>query len=172
MKKRLTVDMDGVLADVFQQFIINHERDFGQRKTLEEIAGLSEEEAFPKTREYVFTKGFFRNAPIIKDSQEILARLNEVYELFIVSAAMEFPNSLGEKQEWLNEHFSFIKWQQMVFCGSKTIIAADIMIDDHFKNLDHFHGVTYLFTQPHNKLTDPGRHTRVNSWQEIASLLL
>ena len=172
MKKRLAVDMDGVLADVYQQFIINHERDFGQRKTLEEIEGLSEEEAFPKTREYVFTKGFFRSAPVIKDSQEILARLNETYKLFIVSAAMEFPNSLSEKQEWLNEHFSFIKWPQIVFCGSKTIVVADIMIDDHFKNLDHFYGDTYLFTQPHNKRTDPGRHTRVNSWKEIAGLLL
>ncbi|MEG7769311.1 5'-3'-deoxyribonucleotidase, partial [Listeria monocytogenes] len=78
----------------------------------------------------------------MESSQYVLRRLNSLYEVFIVSAATEFPQSLTEKQAWLNEHFPFITWQQMVFCGSKTIINADIMIDDHFKNLDHFNGKT------------------------------
>jgi 5'(3')-deoxyribonucleotidase len=60
----------------------------------------------------------------------------------------------------------------MVFCGSKTIIKADIMIDDHFKNLDQFEGETILFNQPHNQLMDAGRHTRVFSWQQIEELLM
>ena len=89
-----------------------------------------------------------------------------------MSAATEFPQSLLEKHEWLSEHFSFITWQQMVFCGSKTIVEADIMIDDHFKNLDPFKGTTILFSQPHNLLSDPGRHKRVLSWNEIGGLLL
>ena len=54
----------------------------------------------------------------------------------------------------------------------KAIIDADIMIDDHFKNLDLFKGTTILFTQPHNQLKNDGRHKRTNSWQEIASILL
>ena len=60
----------------------------------------------------------------------------------------------------------------MVFCGSKEIIKADIMIDDHFKNLDHFDGETILFTQPHNKLNHNHKHKRVDSWDDIEKLLL
>jgi 5'(3')-deoxyribonucleotidase len=101
-----------------------------------------------------------------------LTELNKNYELFIVSAAMEFPQSLPEKLEWLNEHFSFLTWQQIVFCGSKEIVDADIMIDDHFKNLDLFKGTSLLFTQPHNQLKNDSRHKRVDSWKEIASILL
>ena len=172
MSKRIAVDMDGVLADVVEQFIAYHERDFGKKLGREELAGISEREAFPRVRTYVYEKGFFRNAPVVPGSQDILARLNSKQEVFIVSAATEFPQSLPEKQEWLNEHFPFIQWQQMVFCGLKTIIDADIMIDDHFKNLDHFKGKTLLFSQPHNLLQDPGRHQRVHSWQEIGDLLL
>jgi 5'-nucleotidase len=155
--KRIAVDMDGVLANVTENFFRYDEKDFGRRKTFEEIAGLPELDSFPRCMEYVFSKGFFISAPVVQDSQEVLFKLNRQYELFIVSAATEFPNSLSEKLEWLNEHFSFIKWQQMVFCGSKTIVAADMMIDDHFKNLDHFQGQTFLFTQPHNIYQDPGR---------------
>jgi 5'-nucleotidase len=172
MKKRIAVDMDGVLADVVEQFFRYDEKDFGKRRKWEEATGKKELEMFPNVREYVFAKDFFRTTPVIEGSQEILYELNKKYEVFIVSAATEFPQSLSEKQEWLNEHFPFIQWQQMVFCGLKTIIEADIMIDDHFKNLDHFKGTTILFSQPHNLLQDAGRHIRVHSWKDIAGMLL
>lgn len=170
--KKISVDMDGVLADVYCQFLKGHENEFGKRPRMDEIIGLPETVAFPNGRKYVNTPGFFIDAPVILNSRQILEKLNNHYEIYIVSAATEFPLSLTEKQSWLDQHFPFINWKQIVFCGSKEIIRADIMIDDHFKNLDHFPGETYLFTQPHNQLTDPGRHVRVNSWQEIEKLLL
>jgi len=170
--ERIAIDMDGVLADVAEQFLRYDERDFGKRKTLEEIAGFEERKAFPRCREYVYSNGFFRTVPVMEHSQEILKQLNDEYEVFIVSAATEFPQSLPEKLEWLNEHFPFIQWQQIVFCGIKTIVNADMMIDDHFKNLDHFEGTTFLYSQPHNLHRSDGRHKRVHSWPEIASILL
>jgi 5'(3')-deoxyribonucleotidase len=170
--ERLAVDMDGVLADVYEQFFRYDEKDFGKRRPTEDVIGVEERKAFPYINQYVHAKGFFRTAPIVKDSVEVLSELNKYYELFIVSAAMEFPQSLPEKLEWLNEHFSFLSWQQIVFCGSKKIVDADIMIDDHFKNLDLFKGTSLLFTQPHNQLKNVGQHKRVDSWKEIASILL
>jgi 5'-nucleotidase len=170
--ERLAVDMDGVLADTTEQFFLFDERDFGKKRKMEEIIGKPESIGFPNAQRYVRTKDFFRTAPVMKDSQFVLSELNNHYEVFIVSAATEFPQSLFEKYEWLTEHFPFISWQQMVFCGSKTIVEADIMIDDHFKNLDPFKGHTILFSQPHNLLQAPGRHRRVESWNEIADILL
>ncbi len=171
--QRIAVDMDGVLSDTVEQFITWEEKETGVRKTIEEVTGIPELAAFPNSKKYLHTENFFRSAEVIKDSQEILARLNEKYEIFIVSAATEFPLSLIEKQSWLSEYFPFITWQQMVFCGSKEIIRADIMIDDHFKNLDFFIGHTsLLFTQPHNAKADNGKHKRVNNWKEIAELFL
>ncbi|HMG69023.1 MAG TPA: hypothetical protein VK588_15100 [Chitinophagaceae bacterium] len=170
--ERIAIDMDGVIADTTEQFFSFDERDFGKRRTLEEITGKPESVAFPRGKEYVRTKDFFRTAPEMKDSQNVLSALNKQYEMFIVSAATEFPLSLFEKHQWLQEHFPFITWQQMVFCGSKTIIDADIMIDDHFKNLDPFKGRTILFSQPHNLLLQSSKHQRVNSWKEVADILL
>ena len=170
--QRLIVDMDGVLADVYSQFMAFEERHTKKKRALSEISGKSELEAFTHAREYVRTPGFFRGAPVVPGSQEVLQKLNSVYEVFIVSAATEFPLSLGEKLAWLEEHFSFIKWPQIVFCGSKRIVMGDIMIDDHFKNLDFFKGRTLLFTQPHNQNEDSKWHERVSTWEEIARLLL
>ena len=171
-KKRLLVDMDGVLADVNMQFIKFEEKETGRKLDLKTLAGKAEFVAFPNGRKHVFQKNFFRDAPVMDNAAGILKELNDKYELFIVSAAMEFPNSLPEKYEWLAEHFPFIKWQQIVFCGSKNVVQGDIMIDDHYKNLDNFKGQAILFTQPHNEGHDDKGHTRVNSWNDVARVLL
>lgn len=170
--KRISVDMDGVIANVYSQFIRMHAAEFGEVLPSAAIEGKPEKTAFLNAMKYVNSPGFFLYAPVIENSQAVMQKLNERYKLFVVSAAMEFPASLREKKSWLTTHFPFITWQQIVFCGSKEIIKADIMIDDHFKNLDIFSGETLLFTQPHNILANPGRHTRVNSWSEIEQLLL
>jgi len=79
---------------------------------------------------------------------------------------------LTEKINWLTKYFPFLSWRQIVFCGTKDIVYGDIMIDDHFKNLDSFQGQTILFTQPHNIDKPKGKHTRVNNWKEIETILL
>lgn len=172
MKKRIIVDMDGVLADVYARLFELHEKETGVRLTVEEIAGKLEEEAFPSQRRWVSEPGFFRTLPVMTGSREVLEKLNNMYELIVVSLATEFPNSLTDKIMWLHENFPFISWRQIVFCGDKSLIKADILIDDHPKNLDNFRGKTYMFTQPLNQLITSKRHTRVNSWAEIEEILL
>jgi 5'-nucleotidase len=170
--KKLIIDMDGVMANVYQQFISFEEKETGTLINIADLKGKEEYQAFKNGRKHVNTKGFFINAPVMIGAIQAVKSLNEKYEVFIVSAAMEFPGSLAEKYDWLKQHFSFITWQQIVFCGSKTVIQGDIMIDDHFKNLDNFKGQTILFTQPHNDGHDNRGHKRVNSWTDIIQLLL
>jgi 5'-nucleotidase len=170
--KRVMVDMDGVLADVYHRFFELHEEDFGKKISIQDIIGLKEAEAFPNQLKWVNTPGFFKSIPVMSGSRQGLKRLNDNFEVIVVSMATEFPESLTDKQLWLNKHYPFISWKQIVFCGCKDIIQADIMIDDHLKNLDNFKGETILFTQPHNLNLIDSRHRRVDSWAEIEKLLL
>ena len=172
MRRSILVDMDGVLADVYRRFFELHEQETGNRLSVSDVAGKLESEAFPYILKWVTAGGFFRTVPVMPGSQEGLKRLNDKYKVIVVSLATEFPQSLTDKQFWLNEHFPFINWKQIVFCGDKNIICADIMIDDHPKNLDHFRGETFIFTQPHNIFLSETRHKRVSSWTEIEKLLL
>ena len=164
--------MDGVISDIYSQFIKYEQEDLGITQTTANFIGKLENEVFTNHDNYVTSKGFFFDAKPILDSIEVVRQLNDKYDLFIVSSAIQFPNSLQEKLDWLATHFPFINWRQIVFCGSKSIVCGDIMIDDHFKNLDNFNGQTILFTQPHNFGKDAKRHTRVETWAEIAKMLL
>ena len=170
--KRILVDMDGVLADVYHRFFELHEKDFGLKLSVQDIIGMKEADAFPNQLKWVNTPGFFRSIPVMVGSQKGLMRLNDNFEVIVVSMATEFPVSLTDKQLWIIENYPFISWKQVVFCGCKDIIQADIMIDDHIKNLDNFKGETIIFTQPHNLNITNSKHQRVDSWVEIEKLLL
>ncbi|UWX60541.1 5'(3')-deoxyribonucleotidase [Chryseobacterium oranimense] len=169
--KKVIVDMDGVMADVYHQLVQFEKRDSGKEIEISGLAGMPEIEAFPNGKKHVNEVGFFRTLPVMEGSKAALEYINSKYELYIVSAGMEFPNSLREKFDWLAEHFPFISWEQIVLCGSKKVIHGDIMIDDYPKNLDHFAGEKFIFTQPHNELIENETYKRVHSWEEIMTIL-
>lgn len=160
-RPRVAVDMDGVLADAELALLGCHEAETGRRIERDGLLRVPERDL----RRWVETPGFFRRLPLIPGSVEGVRTLMETFEVFIVSAATEFPLSLHEKHEWLGEHFPFIPWTHVVFCGDKTIIQADYLIDDHPRNLDPFQGVPLMFTACQNRLVD--RHRRVNDWGEV-----
>jgi 5'(3')-deoxyribonucleotidase len=172
-RKRLIIDMDHVMADITAQYIKWYKDATGVEVGRHALAGKPEAAAFPQPERivnFLHTPGFFRSVGVIPGSREVIEALNRSFDVFIVSAAMEFPQSLFEKYEWLQENFPFIGWQQIAFCGSKKPIAGDYMIDDHLKNLDNFNGNKLLFTAPHN-INITG-YTRVNDWEEVKKLLL
>lgn len=171
MRKQVLVDMDGVLADVYSHFIDLEYKESGVILEQIDLRGRLEELVFPSFEKLVNSPGFFRTAPLIPHSVEGLNYLNEKYDVLIVSSATEFPNSLTDKCFWLSEHFPFINWRQMIFCGSKVHIKGDIMIDDHPKNLSRFGGEKILFSQPHNVYAHNLDAQRVDGWKEIMKIL-
>ena len=166
--------MDDVLADATGQFINFYEKEYGVRVTRESMNNKDEMERFPDHHEevyqFTFRKDFFRTMAVNENSQEVVKKLNKNYELFIVSSAMEFPNSLNEKFEWLEEHFPFLNWKQFVFCGSKTVVYGDYMIDDLPHNLEKFNGEKIIYSAPHNLQFNHFR--RLNNWKEVGDYLL
>ena len=173
-KPRIAVDMDEVLADPIAKFIKLYNRDYDVPLDLKITAGNElrlhvPEHAQFKIREYINEKGFFRDLNVIPDAVEVMKELHTKYDVYIASAAMEFPNSLQDKYDWLAEHFPFIGWQNIIFCGHK-IVDVDILIDDRIKNFVNFNGRKLLFTSPHNMLIT--EYERVNTWKEVAEKLL
>jgi 5'(3')-deoxyribonucleotidase len=173
--ERVLVDMDEVIADPMGEMIGWYRTQYEIDIKFELALGGSWLRIFPEEHRDLVTKrllspGFFRNLPVIKNSIDVLREMNKRYELYIVSAAMEFPNSLKEKLEWLLEHFPFFTWQQLILCGDKRPVQGDYMIDDHVKNLKHFQGKPYLFTSAHN--LDIIGYDRLNNWEEVADVFL
>ncbi|RZK41645.1 MAG: 5'(3')-deoxyribonucleotidase [Pedobacter sp.] len=166
--------MDEVLADPIHKFIQLYNRDYNVPLDLKiddgnEVFQHVPEHAAHKWFDYINEKGFFRDLNVIDGAVEAVKKLQEKHEVYIVSAAMEFPNSLEDKYHWLAEHFPFIKWTNIMFCGEK-IVNTDVMIDDRAKNFVDFKGRKLLFTSPHNLLLT--QYERVDNWQQVLEKLL
>ncbi|QLG45629.1 5' nucleotidase, NT5C type [Costertonia aggregata] len=171
----LFVDMDEVIADTYGAHIEIYNHEFNGRLTPKSCMGSEVWQMVPKAhqdsvRKHATRKGFFKDLKVIAHSQEVLKRLSEKHEVYIASAAMQFPNSLEEKSKWLDEHFPFIPWQHRILCGHKHILKGDVLIDDRSYNLERFNGRSLQFTSPHNVNTKG--FERVSSWVEIAEKLL
>ena len=113
---------------------------------------------------------FFADLDVMPDAPRVLAELQRHYEIFIASAAMEVPSSFNPKYTWLERHFPFIPHTHIVFCGDKSILRADYLIDDNPRQLEAFQGTGILYDAPHN--INVTGYTRVHNWLEIESLFL
>ncbi|MCL4116123.1 UNVERIFIED_CONTAM: hypothetical protein GTU68_047804 [Idotea baltica] len=167
--------MDEVIADTYGAHIDIYNQEFDGNLTTKTCMGNEVWKMVPEAhqdsvRKHATRRGFFRNLRPIEHSIEVLSKINEVHELYIASAAMQFPNSLEEKSDWLNEHFPFIPWQNIILCGHKHILKGDVLIDDRSYNLENFDGRGLQFTSPHN-INTVG-FERVNTWIEVAEKLL
>ena len=169
--KRLCVDMDEVMADTLAEHLRRYNQEFDEEVTLDDLAGKGLWEVTPLDRQqqlraFLDAEDFFEDLPLMPGAQEVLMQLSSRFEIFIATQAMAVPNSLGPKYRWLQRHFNFIPPAHYVFCGDKSILRAEYLIDDLPRNLKRFEGQGLLFTAPHN-LTATG-FLRVNSWQEVA----
>ncbi len=170
--QRICVDMDEVMADTLAEHLRRYNQAFDEAITPEDLAGKGLWQYTPVERQqqlraFIDAEDFFEDLPLIAGAQDVLRSLSARFEIFIASQAMVVPNSLGPKYRWLQRHFSFIPPSHYVFCGDKSILLADYLIDDQPRNLRQFKGQGLLFTAPHN--LPETEFVRVNSWPEVAA---
>jgi len=169
--QRICVDMDEVMADTLAEYLYRYNQTFEEDVTPEDLAGKGLWEITPLDRQqqlraFLDAEDFFENLAVMPGSQDVLRQLSSRFEIFIATQAMAIPNSLGPKYRWLQRNFPFIPFAHYVFCGDKSILRADYLIDDLPKNLLRFQGQGLLYTAPHN-LTATG-FLRVDNWQQVA----
>jgi 5'-nucleotidase len=167
---RICVDMDEVMADTLAEYIRRYNQTFDEDVTPQDLAGKGLWDIAPldrqqQLRDFLDAEDFFEDLDLMPGSQDVLSKLSLRFEIFIATQAMAVPNSLGSKFRWLQRHFPFIPPSHYVFCGDKSILRADFLIDDQPKNLLRFQGQGLLYSAPHN-LTATG-FVRVDNWQQV-----
>lgn len=173
-RKKIAIDMDEVLADTLGAIIdgVNERANLGF--TVESLNGQKLKHVIPEhdglVTEILREPGFFRHLKVMPNAQEVVEKLNEHYDVYIATAAMDVPTSFHDKYEWLLEHFPFLDPQHFVFCGRKNIINADYLIDDNPRQLAIFEGESIMYTAVHNM--NHHEYKRVNGWKDVEALFL
>ncbi|MBS4190614.1 5'-3'-deoxyribonucleotidase [Bacillus sp. FJAT-49705] len=167
--KRIAIDMDEVMADTIHKSLLVFNEKFNMHVTREDLTGAKLDHLFPHLEEefnQIYNHpDFFRDLPVMENCRETILELSEHYEIVIATAAMEVPGSFQAKYEWLKEHFEFLDDQYFVFCGNKSVIQADFLIDDNIYQLNSFKNQGILYTAEHN--INEEYNVRCNDWFEI-----
>jgi 5'(3')-deoxyribonucleotidase len=173
--KRICVDMDEVIADAVSEHLLRYNRDHNDNITKNDLHGkwlwdVVSVDRHPVLEEYLRSEDFFAVLEVMPESQRVLKALQQRYEVFIATAAMEVPTSFAAKFKWLERHFPFIPSSHIVFCGDKGILRAEYLIDDNPRQLRRFAGEGILYTAPHN--VNVKAFKRVKDWLEVEALFL
>jgi 5'(3')-deoxyribonucleotidase len=173
--KRIAIDMDETIADALGKHIVLYNEAFGASVSRDHLngcglGGVIPAEHHASAEAMIHADGFFDNLDVVPGSPEVISELTQRYEVFITSSAMEVPRSFASKFAWLRCHFPFIPPSHIVFCGDKSILAADYLIDDNARHFRRFRGEGILFSAPHNRAINGYR--RVDSWPDVRQLFL
>ncbi len=182
MKKRLMIDMDDVITDgTFK----NQLEDFIGEKIDTNKTGYYLQNALGDRKEEFFNKGpldMYENAPLKEGAYEAIKKLNEVYEVYIVTnycipdAHFQEGNHLKFKMEYLQKHLPFLKTDQILFIDNKELIDFDIRIDDSIRHLTNGEVLLLFDAYTNQNLTNEELKSknikRVMNWQEVLDILL
>jgi 5'-nucleotidase len=171
---RIAVDMDEVLADALGKQLRAYNERFGAQVTVESLHGLELADIVPQEHQawvlsMLHQPGFFADLEWIPGAREEMEKLCAAHDVFIASAATEFPTSFVDKLNWLEDHLPQIPRHRVVFCGDKSVLNVDYLIDDTPQHFAGLNGIGLLFDAPHNR--GDKTHYRVHGWREVPAAI-
>ncbi|MBR4262951.1 MAG: hypothetical protein IKQ35_06275 [Bacilli bacterium] len=184
--KKIGIDIDGVLTDVYNWYLINGKKYADSLgKSLVNEKGYDAKEMYDLTNEE-FTDfidktiwDYSKDEPARKDAKEMLEKLlDNNYELIIITARYKADkdNENGKKmrecvKNWLNNNG--LKYSNIIFSDDKTKICKDNSIDlmiedkpDTIINLSNYIPVI-CFNAPYNENIESKNIYRVFNWNEV-----
>lgn len=181
------IDMDDVIVSGrFREFL----NDFLGKSAYDEHEGYFRQDALAdRTEEFKTTyanKNIYQNDDgsyvlPMPDCVEVIKRLNEEYNVYVVTAyvwkkdVINASCNLKNKHIYLTHFFPFIDETHFIYINEKKLLHFDIGIDDRMINLTNC-DKKILFNEPRNQdipsseLQEKGI-IRVYNWKEIDELL-
>lgn len=170
MRKSIAIDMDQVLANLYKKMASVYNENFGTNYTHEEFLLTTpadlDKAGKKKLFELLNEPDFFRDLEVLDPHAiTVVKELQERFDVYIATAAMDVPGSFNAKYDWLMEHMPYLKTQNIVFCGNKAVIHTDYLIDDSPGQLRAFSGTGLLYAMPYNESVQG--FERVDGWLAV-----
>lgn len=166
----LAIDMDEVLVDTLGKMLASYNQRYKANFTPADLHGLELADIVPEDHrpwvlEMLHQPGFFADIDPMHGALACIDRLCRKHRVYIASAATEFPDSFRDKMNWLDRYVPQIPRHRIIFCGEKSVLDVDYLVDDTPSHFEGMRGTGLLFDAPHNRLED--RYYRVNGWGHL-----
>ena len=184
--QKAIIDVDDVLAiDTFLNALNYFNKSNYTYEDVKDyyVESLIPHEKIPEFRKFMRENNIYEFANVAPNSKEVLMNLMlQGYDIYPTSKyysdldKMIIPELLPYKCEFLQRNYPFIPTKNYIFINDKSLLDADLRIDDSISNLGD-EGINLLFTAYHNKNIETEelenkQIIRVNDWKDIESKVL
>lgn len=164
------IDMDEVLVDTLGKMIASYNQRYGTTVVPADMHGVELADIVPESHrpwvlEMLHQPGFFADIDPMPGALACIDRLCRKHRVYIASAATEFPDSFRDKMNWLARYVPQIPTHRIIFCGEKSVLNVDYLVDDTSSHFAAMRGTGLLFDAPHNRLEH--RYYRVKGWAAL-----
>ena len=165
LKKTLLLDVDEVI--VFSGFLEAINDFLGTNYVIDEFSEyyidtvVIPSDRMDEFNEFLRNRNLYDYAPLLPNAIEVIKKLNEVYDIYILSSCVNFLDVDGsgryfaDKYNFLRKTLPFIDPSHIILTSAKHLFVADIQIDDRINNFGPHVNLKILFPSYHNKeITD------------------
>ncbi len=136
---KISVDIDGVLADQVGAALKRIEKEYGQIYSKSEVNcwnwSFGGRELWLEIARLLGDPEYVLSVPVMEGSQSAIRQLSR-YDVRVVTARR--PETEVATKQWLSTHFPCLTEYYHARTGNKHTIASDILIDDFDKNILEF----------------------------------
>lgn len=136
---KISVDIDGVLADQVGAVLKRIEKEYGLRYSKSDVNCahwmFGERDIWSEITELLKDPEYVMTVPVVAGSQAALQQLKG-YNVCVVTARR--PETEKATKQWLSTHFSCLTEYHHARTGTKHAVASDVLIDDFDLNIVEF----------------------------------
>jgi len=191
-KKTIVLDFDNVICDDHYVNPLNNYLEATGRKPLTNIYKHDGEGGYPNIQNFIdendmkdFFKFFqsnntYKGAKPLPGAIKGVEKLCKHHNVFIVTASTrtrEHAREFLDKFNWMLDHMPFFDPKKIIMSNDKSIINADIIVDDRIRHLTENYKTKILFTAYHNtniKQTELDKigAIRISNWENLINNLI
>lgn len=171
----IAIDVDGVVLDLRSAFLKRYNRDYDDHLTLDDlmewdIAKAVKPECGIKAYHYLEIPDVYREALPIADANYALAELRKDGHRLVFATTCA-PGTEGVKLEILTQYGFLSNRKDYIEVADKSLIRADVLIDDGIHNLEYFGGERIIFDQSWNRHQSIGGSWRARNWKDALEIV-
>ena len=154
MKRKIAVDIDNTIWDLVSPWIDLYNRSYDDNVEREDITRydfftITSKASREEILNFLSTEDIWQSVEPYKESYEYLEKLNNEYELYIVTnTSYKTPKA---KFDRLFSLFPFLSEDQLVIISNKQLLNIDIMVDDCMDHLCGGNFIKFLIDEPYNR---------------------
>jgi len=170
--KTIAIDIDGVVGDVLTPWLNRYNHHYHDNITPKDISEWDihkflKPECGLKIYDYLNDPHLYDDVIPYPDTIQYIEKIKELkYRVVWVTSSP--AESSGRKFFWLKEYGFITNRKDYVEMTDKSLIRADVLIDDYFVNIDSFVGKGILFSRYWNlSLKNDPRYLYAKDWNDV-----